>query len=179
MFWLIWHDLLVVLLITVVLSGIYIPIYAIYKTSWTIGVYSFLLDAPTLPDVDYDFVEQSSFVLSSMSDWSYASSIPTTILAAFFAATNDQLTLPIRLLATAENLTKLAYSVTWLLSRACVISLANLQCSQEVYSAFMNLYDFSAFFDLTSVAQYCQMLISLSQSQSSSISSPELTISIH
>ncbi|CAJ0954275.1 unnamed protein product, partial [Mesorhabditis belari] len=90
-----------------------------------------------------------------------ALSLVTTPLAAYFSATNDRLSWPIRLLATAENINKFIYALSSCLSDIC--SYFDL-CPEDLRWSFYDVsWTLTGMYSLCDVAQYCQCLISLSR----------------
>ncbi|CAJ0950975.1 unnamed protein product, partial [Mesorhabditis belari] len=89
-------------------------------------------------------------------------SIFTTPLAVFFAATNIDLSLPIRLLAAAENSNKFIYVFTLFSTLICDPTENLLNCS-IYYDITKSAFEYIAMFGLYDIAQYCQFIISLSR----------------
>ncbi|CAJ0950543.1 unnamed protein product, partial [Mesorhabditis belari] len=109
--WRKFHDLIIVLCILFGLLGIYALLTFIYLQDW-----SFFENAP---DISENLETTLDTILVIMTDCVTCLSLITTSLAAYFAAANDRLTIPIRILASAENVNKFVWSVCYLLTFAC------------------------------------------------------------
>ncbi|CAJ0915708.1 unnamed protein product, partial [Mesorhabditis belari] len=89
-------------------------------------------------------------------------------LGIYFSATNNRLSLPIRLLATAENIIRFAYSVCYMPYIYCRLAptylLKKYQCGWPFYWFSMGLFDkIILYYPLYDMAQHCQLMISINR----------------
>ncbi|CAJ0954224.1 unnamed protein product, partial [Mesorhabditis belari] len=114
-------DILTVLALTTILFIIFIPIFCLAQQP--------TLVKGTKIDVDPNLASNLNTIL----DWSDRSvvflSLLTTPLAMYYSATNDRLTLPIRVLATAENFTKFLFAIFYTLNQFCSKTISSIGCS--------------------------------------------------
>ncbi|CAJ0950590.1 unnamed protein product, partial [Mesorhabditis belari] len=146
------QDLFLVLAIFIGLLATYSLSVNLYNQNWT------LLTTPI--DISDDLGNEIGDIILAMTDWAVILSLFTTPLAVYFSATNDRLSFPIRLLATAENANKFVFAVVYALMCYCSVGFVPFVCSQNTTILFSQIYSYANYYDLIDISQYCQLLIS-------------------
>ncbi|CAJ0950510.1 unnamed protein product, partial [Mesorhabditis belari] len=153
--WRKFHELITVLLIMFGLIGIYALLQFINAQNW------WIISDSVAADVSDALKEDIDRILIFMTDCTVLLSLLTTPLAVFFAATNDRLSFPIRLLASAENANKFVYAIGWALTYSCRPKSGPFQCSQNLIKTFDTIQSIINKYNLVEISQCCQLLISM------------------
>ncbi|CAJ0949654.1 unnamed protein product, partial [Mesorhabditis belari] len=154
-------ELVLVIVILIGLTALYIGVMQFYYIDFVL---------PTDPlGISDDLYYELSAIISTSTTTVLLLSLVSTPIACLCSATNNRLALPIRLLITAENANKLVYAIFYAAQLFCGSVDAwgpgpTGRCSDEITGTFYDGYFLlSGTYKLMDIAQYCQMLVSLSR----------------
>ncbi|CAJ0950554.1 unnamed protein product, partial [Mesorhabditis belari] len=164
-----YYDLILVLLITLGLSSLLAVIQIFKLKSFTWPKTGF--------DISFKLSSQLTEIFDQNAEYAFFLGFPFAGLAAFYAATNNRLTIPVRLLSTAENANKFVQTLGYFPTFICELSLV-FTCSKDLTYIFDRVSFYVDYYDLFSISQYCQLCISISQYWSISEIKPDIDPSI-
>ncbi|CAJ0952168.1 unnamed protein product, partial [Mesorhabditis belari] len=149
-----YYDLILVLLITLGLSSLLAVIQIFKLKSFTWPKTGF--------DISFKLSSQLTEIFDQNAEYAFFLGFPFAGLAAFYAATNNRLTIPVRLLSTAENANKFVQTLGYFPTFICELSLV-FTCSKDLTYIFDRVSFYVDYYDLFSISQYCQLCISISR----------------